>query len=456
MKTTFVVFCLLTINIISAQKVCNDLYNKKFTKQQLDQDVDFIKEKILNAHVSPFTEISKEEFEKKYTYIRNSLKDGMTQRDFYYLAKPLIVTLNDEHSSMSDFCVTDSIKKNNKVLPLKFKYENEKMILTEDYSDKNLKTGDEVVALNSIPIKEILENCAKNIPGTKEERISIAVDRFWAVISKYCYFFKDDYLFEFKSGMKTTIKSLSIQELQKKDAEKKASSQNKNSGPLEYKKIQNSAYLSVNTFNEGRSFPLKEWKQKLDSIFMQIKNDNVEKLVIDVSNNSGGNSAIANLLIDYFSDKPYKSYQGKFKKSQEYSDFLKGMGKTDLQYEKIRNGDYYSIRSRNIKPSENKNRFKGKTYVVVGKNTFSSAMMFGVMVLDNKLAEVVGEIPSKGHPNHFGELISFQTPHTKLDFLFGVKEWIRPAGNLLPNKLIPEKIIDLEDKNEEEIILNCN
>lgn len=77
MKTTFVVFCLLTINIISAQKVCNDLYNKKFTKQQLDQDVDFMKEKILNAHVSPFTEISKEEFEKKYTYIKNSLKDGM-------------------------------------------------------------------------------------------------------------------------------------------------------------------------------------------------------------------------------------------------------------------------------------------------------------------------------------------------------------------------------------------
>lgn len=185
---------------------------------------------------------------------------------------------------------------------------------------------------------------------------------------------------------------------------------------------------------------------------MQIKNDNVEKLVIDVSNNSGGNSAIANLLIDYFSDKPYKSYQGKFKKSQEYSDFLKGMGKTDLQYEKIRNGDYYSITSRNIKPSENKNRFKGKTYVVVGKNTFSSAMMFGVMVLDNKLAEVVGEIPEKGHPNHFGELISFQTPNTKLDFLFGVKEWIRPNGKIEPNKLIPSRIIDLEDKNEEEIL----
>lgn len=43
------------------------------------------------------------------------------------------------------------------------------MILTEDYSDKNLKIGDEVIALNSIPIKEILKNCAKNIREQKRK-----------------------------------------------------------------------------------------------------------------------------------------------------------------------------------------------------------------------------------------------------------------------------------------------
>lgn len=149
-----------------------------------------------------------------------------------------------------------------------------------------------------------------------------------------------------------------------------------------------------------------------------------------------GNSAIGNLLISYFSDKNYNSYQGKWKKSKEYSDFLKSNNKTVPEYESVKDGDFYPIRSRVVKAGENPVRFNGKTYVVIGKNTFSSAMMFGAMVLDNKLAEVVGEIPEKGHPNHFGELISFRTPNTKLDFLFGVKEWIRPAGNILPNKLI--------------------
>lgn len=73
MKTKLAVICILIINLISAQKVCNELYNQKFTKQQLSQDIDFMREKILNAHVNPFTEISKEEFEKKYI---NTKREG--------------------------------------------------------------------------------------------------------------------------------------------------------------------------------------------------------------------------------------------------------------------------------------------------------------------------------------------------------------------------------------------
>lgn len=111
MKPKLALLLALLANSIFAQKTCNEMYFQKFTRQQLEQDVDFIKEKIINAHVNPFTKISESEFEKKYSNIRKALKDGMTQKDFYFLAKPLIVTLNDEHSSMSDYCVTDSIKK---------------------------------------------------------------------------------------------------------------------------------------------------------------------------------------------------------------------------------------------------------------------------------------------------------------------------------------------------------
>lgn len=130
---------------------------------------------------------------------------------------------------------------------------------------------------------------------------------------------------------------------------------------------------------------------------------------------------------------------------------MKTLGKNYPDYEKLKNGDNLTMSSELRNPAENPLRFKGKTYVVVGQNTFSSAMMFAVIVLDNKLATVVGEVPDRGHPNHFGELIKFTTPNTNLDFYFGVKEWIRPAGKIEPNKLIPDKIIILKNKTKAEI-----
>lgn len=445
-----IVLLLLITNLIYSQKVCNELYHKTFTKEQLNNDLNFIRDKIINAHANPFTEISQQEFEKKVMEIRSSLKDGMTQRDFYYLSKPLIVTLNDEHSNMGDFCITDSIKKQSKALPLKFKYENEKMILTEDYSDNNLTIGDEVVSLNNIPIKEVLAHCASTIPGAKEERKAMVVDKFWIVIKKFCYFITDDYNLKFKSGKQAIVKSLPIAEIIKRNTAK-------NSQPpqqfkeIEYQVIKEVGYLTINTFSDSE-FSREIWKKKYDSVFTQIKKDKVKRLVIDVSNNGGGNSSIGDLLITYFSERPYKTYQGTWKKSQEYSDFIKTLGKTYDKYEKLKNGESLPIPSRSITPEKNSLRFNGKTYIVVGQNTFSSAMMFAITVLDNKLASVVGEIPERGHPNHFGELIKFTTPNTSLDFFFGVKEWIRPAGKIEPNKLIPNQFINLKNKTKEEII----
>jgi hypothetical protein len=110
MKPKLALLLALLANSIFAQKTCNEMYFQKFTRQQLEQDVDFIKEKIINAHVNPFTEISESEFEEIFKHPQG-FKRWNDSKDFYFLAKPLIVTLNDEHSSMSDYCVTDSIKK---------------------------------------------------------------------------------------------------------------------------------------------------------------------------------------------------------------------------------------------------------------------------------------------------------------------------------------------------------
>nr|WP_165766357.1 S41 family peptidase [Flavobacterium branchiophilum] len=352
------IFTIFISNITFGQKVCNEFYNKKFSKSELVADIEFIKEKILNAHINPFTEISKEEFEKNIIQIENSLKDGMTQKDFYFLAKPIFVKLNDEHSGLNDFCITDSIKNNIKFFPLRFKYENQKVILTENYSGESINNGDELLSINEFSIENIIEGCSNQVFGISEERKTIAVEKLWLYLSKFCFFITDDFNLKFKSGKIILIKGQNWEELNKNVQQTKK--KDTNISILKYEKIKDFGYLTINSFND-KQIKYDKWELKIDSIFSKIKNDKVQKLIIDVSNNGGGNSAIGNLIIDYFSNKSYKDYGGKWKKSKEYSDFMKKNDFEYAPYEKLQNGELMPLVSDENKPSKNKNRFNGKT-----------------------------------------------------------------------------------------------
>ncbi len=456
LRNYFLLFVfLLTSFFLFSQKPCSDdFYNKEYTKKELLDDINFIKEKIINAHINPYTEITQKQFNKQINDIKKSLEDRMTQRDFYFKAKPIFVTLNDEHSGLNDYCLPKKELEKFKTLPLRFEYLNKKVILTEDYSSKKLTIGDELLTINNIPIATIINECSKQVFGTAENRKMLAVEKLWLYLNKFCYHIIDNFNLEFASGKKVQIKGLT-----KSDFIKNYNLKNQKTGKrqlVSYKNIDGAGYLEVNSFRVNKKYPITFWKQSFDSIFSKIKKKNISTLFIDVSKNGGGNSKVGRVLTSYFSKKSYKGYSGKWKKSQEYSDLLHKFGINRPTYEKVTNGNIIDLPSRTITPKNNPYRFNGKTYLVVGKKTFSSAIMFAAEVLDNKLATVIGETPSKAHPNHFGELIMFKTPNTKLNFRFGVKHWIRPSGKLENNKLIPDLQIKITNRTKQEIVNSVN
>jgi len=449
-KIFFTTVTLLIFKSVLAQSVCNDFYHKKFTVKELSDDLNFIKEKILDTHINPFTEISREQFENNIKSIRASLKEGMTQKDFYFLVMPLFVNLNDEHSRLNDFCVTDSIRDNFRVFPLRFRYSDQKVILTENYSSENLHTGDELLAINDIPVEQIMDDCSAMACGITEDRKKAVIARLWLYLPKFCFFITDNYRLRFRSGIEVTVRSQTWDEYNANVSRMKPAKNTKKE-LLRFDNINGVGYLTINSFST-RKMPIDSWKKKIDSVFCEIKTERIGELFVDVSNNGGGDSAVGDILIDYFSDKAYKTYSGKWKKSSDYLNKLTELTIEDDEYERAPNGEIILLNQSIVSPSENPNRFTGPVYVVAGKNTFSSAMMFAVTVLDNKLATVIGEVPEWGHPNHFGEVIDFKTPSTQLGFQFSVKEWIRPSGERENNVLVPDIPVVLEGKSQEAII----
>ena len=152
----------------------------------------------------------------------------------------------------------------------------------------------------------------------------------------------------------------------------------------------------------------------------------------------GGASAVGNMLINRIYGKPYQSYSMNWKRSDEYLARLTSWGFQDEGYQKAAPGDVLHVSSRTVIPAEPTYRFTGKTIVLIGPQTFSSAIMFATLVQDNRIAPLAGESPAEGHPTHFGEMYSTVLPHTGLELRFGVKEWVRPAGRGAVNKLVPD------------------
>ena len=82
---------------------------------------------------------------------------------------------------------------------------------------------------------------------------------------------------------------------------------------------------------------------------------------IDIRENGGGNSALAELMIPYFSNKPYRLTAGmKWKVSEPYKQYIKGSqgGKEEPAfYFTMQNGSVYFYDNKNLKkPLENLNK----------------------------------------------------------------------------------------------------
>ncbi len=109
-----------------------------------------------------------------------------------------------------------------------------------------------------------------------------------------------------------------------------------------------------------------------------IEGQDVEKFVVDLRDNGGGNSSVFRPLLQYLKD-------------------------SDL------------------------NR-KGKLFVIVGRKTYSSGMWNAIELKTQTNATIIGE-PTGGRPNHFGEIRPLVLPSSKLKVYYSTRRWNLMKGS---------------------------
>lgn len=448
LSTLAIIFFVLFSQFSIAQ-----LPEKKFGKDEIIEDLHYLNSSLKNAHYNLYAYTSKEDFSKNYENIKKTIpKDSITLLQATNIFQKVISIVNNGHTEIdfpSDSYRTYAYSRGT-VFPLEIAFENNKSLIRKNYSDNsNIKIGSEILSINGVLMKDIL---AKIYPQVSAERIYFknAKIELYSFPRLYWQVFGKQDVFQIKIRSNGIIKKHSIKAVNLIEGYEM-----KRTEVLNAKKkllfIDKIAYLNPGNFSGDEQV----YQKFIDSAFVEIKNSNYKNLIIDLRNNGGGNDSFSDYLVSYFADKPFK-WNSEF--TLKTSQFLKEHTRkhndtTNVFFRKIlthKNGEIYNYEFEEYKPQPKHNRFKGKVYVLINRQSHSQSAVTASQIQDYKFGTLVGE-ETGDFPTLYASQFHYKLPNTGIDVKVSKGLIVRVNGSkkqegVIPDIMIKDHLLDKEDE----------
>lgn len=456
--TAFFCWCVL---LVSAQSYV--LYKEETTKLKaplnisktaLKKDIQFWKTTIEAAHVNMYHAISKESLIQLENKLLKQLPKEVSINQAILVIGKLAAALNEGHLGLPSSKLSDSLFQQSLRFPFLIKSSNQiGWEIDMDLSkEQYLKNGGTILAINGKNIKAINKQYGVYFGGLtnwKNQQVATYIRKLL-----FLHGVKSPYHITAinSEGKKIQYKVQGYNQQQADSINKAMASIKRNQIiPYSFELLPDSiAYIRYNNMTNDPNNPFPQF---LAESFNKINAAKAKGLIIDIRENGGGNSALAELMIPYFSNKPYRLTAGmKWKVSEPYKLFMKGSQGEKASpafYFTMQNGSVYFYDNTSLKkPLENPQIFKGKTALLIGPNTFSSANMFSDGVKTYQLAKVFGT-PTAEPGNDYGEMFNFMLPNSQIIARGPSKMFFRADGNEKNRDAILPDVLVLPSKNKD-------
>jgi hypothetical protein len=365
---------------------------KMLLPEDMRFDLNELFRQIEKNHPDPYAKRSKEDVDRDRQALDQELSQPMTMVDFYRKVAPLIDSLGDSHTVV--FPSSDTIQQIDsyeKVFPLDVEFERGKAYIIKNYTDNpDIPLGAELLSINGTPLSTIQNKLIIKARFSFDWKL-------WLLNGS-----SSEYQMALlpngeSTSMSFTVPGLTYDEIDKQNAASQTREE------VTYRTLPNEK-IGILTLNDFMSIyePVKQ-------AFSQIQEDGVQNLIIDIRENGGGHSESLDLFMNYLTDQPYqKCYKCAFNR-----------------------------------PWDNvSNRYHGKTYLLIGPDTYSAAVLLATILQDHQLATLVGEETAEtssfcGYVVIGGEPL----PRTKLRYMCSRQCLIRPNGIVDDRGVIPDTIV---------------
>lgn len=436
MKKIFFFLVSVTCLCISCNVIKRNSFSpsKNYSSSELTEDFTVLREVLQANHPSLYWYSTKDSVDAYFSSTSASLKDSLTEQQFRNKVAWTISKIHCGHTtvraskSFSDYYTKHKFPQ----FPLLLKvWEDSAVVINNLLNDSILKRGTIITALNGLTTKQVVDSISQFIStdgysnNFKYQAISFNFPAYYkntfGIDSQYAI----KYIDSLGSENEVTVKNYTL----KRDTagikeipseESKTKKQLRKLKLLAKRNLQidstlKTAYLSVNTFSEGKLVGF------FNRSFKKIKNQEIKNVVLDLRLNTGGSVIACTRLSQFLVDKPFHVADtvAAFTRSFPYKENIKpwfiywlSMHLSGKRYKSDNRIHFRYFEKHYFKPKK-KNHFDGKIYLLTGGYTFSAATLVASNLKGQKNVTIVGEETGGGaYGNSAMHLTTIVLPNT--------------------------------------------
>lgn len=383
------------------------------------------------------------DIEKFYTHvaqIKDSINSPVTVLQFWKRFSVLNSQLSDGHLKIGDpgpDYLKEYISKGGTLFPFEVIFNDSKLVITDLLGGKvsDLK-GYQIVAINKIPIDTVLYELLLRINGdTDRHRKALLQKRFAYYLM---LFYGESKQFTLAVRNDKGIQTITVKAFNEMPVFYKAETFANN---FKFKILeQKAAVVTINTFGWDKK---EDFFKFMETVFADIKSTNINHLIIDVRENSGGDDDMwRDGILKYIANKPYRWASGYRKKVVATKTRDKGQ-----VIGTVVTGALETL----IPVETTQNKFSGNVTVLIGAYTYSSAILFANTVQDFGFAKLAGE-STGGKSGQTGGIQFLTLPNTKLRMVAPRFILERPNGGNLKEVVRPDIEISYDKTRPDDLI----
>ncbi len=400
-------------------------FAKIYSLQEYKDDLDQLGERLIEVNPSALKFISEEDFWQLIERKKSLITEQTTYSEFAWHCSEIIASINCSHTSMGRFYHESDVLPISRRFPIRIRLIKGQLFVVDASSQKaELNQKDEIISINDIPVKSIIEECFKHIStqGFVESTKTHYFNSWANIMIPYALGFPEIYSLKIK-GQEQEVELQPSEELKVPVLSKPFNSCRKDLCLELLENVEHTAVLTISSFNYYRWNNYDEFVAFIDQSFAEIKQKGIEHLIIDLRFNGGGSPESSIYLLQHLTHEPFTYFIN--------SSYGEGSGL--------------------IQPIEAP--FQGELYFLIDGQGNSTTGHFMAVAQELKLGSIMGEELGSNQFCTAGQTIC-RLPHTKLVYYVAntvsrVKvSQARDEQGILPDYYVGQNIDDYLDHKD--------